>query len=78
MKTAISVPDDLFARADELARRTGVSRSEIYVLALREYVIARDSEHVLRALNLVDSTQGSSIDEDLMQAQVEILSEWEE
>lgn len=78
MKTAISVPDDLFARADELARRTGVSRSEIYVRALREYVIARDSEHVLRALNLVDSTQGSSIDEDLMQAQVEILSEWEE
>lgn len=38
MKTAVSVPDDVFERAERLARREGRSRSEVYSAALREYV----------------------------------------
>ena len=38
MKTAVSVPDDLFAQADRLAKRSRRSRSEVYSAALREYV----------------------------------------
>jgi metal-responsive CopG/Arc/MetJ family transcriptional regulator len=36
MKTAVSVPDDLFAQADRLAKRSRRSRSEVYSAALRE------------------------------------------
>ncbi len=42
MKTAVSVPDDLFRRADELAHRLGKSRSEVYQDALAEYLARRE------------------------------------
>ena len=38
MKTAISLPDDLFDSADELAQQLGVSRSELYARAVAEYL----------------------------------------
>lgn len=39
MKTAISVPDGLFERADRLAHRLGKSRSQVYREALAEYLM---------------------------------------
>jgi predicted transcriptional regulator len=51
MKTAVSIPDELFRRADELARRLGKSRSEVYREALADYVARRDPGAVTRALN---------------------------
>jgi metal-responsive CopG/Arc/MetJ family transcriptional regulator len=38
MKTAISIPDDVFEEAEQLARREGRSRSDVYSAAVREYV----------------------------------------
>ena len=40
MKTAVSVPDDVFEKADRLARATGRSRSDVYSAALSEFVFA--------------------------------------
>ncbi len=51
MKTAVSIPDDLFHRADELASRLGKSRSQIYREALADYVSRRDPGAVTRALD---------------------------
>ncbi len=51
MKTAVSIPDDLFRRADELASRLGKSRSEVYRDALADYVARRDPAAVTRALD---------------------------
>lgn len=51
MKTAVSIPDDLFHRADELASRLGKSRSEIYREALADYIARRDADAVTQALN---------------------------
>ena len=48
MKTAVSVPDDVFEKAERLAHREGRSRSEVYSAALREYV-ARHSPDELTA-----------------------------
>ena len=38
MKTAVSLPDDLFRLAEAAARRLGVSRSELYANAIAEYL----------------------------------------
>lgn len=38
MKIAVSVPDDVFARADALAAERGISRSQVYTQALRAYL----------------------------------------
>ena len=51
MKTAISIPDDVFAEAERLARRLKTSRSELYSRALREYVARHGSERVTEALD---------------------------
>jgi antitoxin MazE6 len=51
MKTAVSIPDELFRRADELAGRLGKSRSELYREALADYVDRRDPGAVTGALN---------------------------
>jgi metal-responsive CopG/Arc/MetJ family transcriptional regulator len=51
MKTAVSVPDDVFERAERLARRAGRSRSELYSAALREYVARHAPDEVTEALD---------------------------
>jgi antitoxin MazE6 len=51
MKTAISIPDPIFKTADRLARRLGVSRSELYVRAISNYVEEHKNENVTELLN---------------------------
>jgi metal-responsive CopG/Arc/MetJ family transcriptional regulator len=51
MKTAVSVPDDVFNRAERLARNAGRSRSEVYSAALREYVARHEPDEVTEAVN---------------------------
>lgn len=53
MKTAVSIPDDLFRQADELAARLGKSRSEVYREALADYVARREPREVTRALDAI-------------------------
>jgi predicted transcriptional regulator len=38
MKTAISLPDEVFEQAERLASRLKVSRSELYAKALQDFV----------------------------------------
>ena len=51
MKTAVSIPDELFGRAEELAQKTGKSRSQVYQEALLEYLLRRDPEAVTQAMD---------------------------
>ena len=53
MKTAISIPDDLFDSADELARRMGMSRSRLYAEAVSEYVAKHRDQDITRRLDEV-------------------------
>jgi len=51
MKTAVSIPDDLFAGAERLARRTKKSRSRLFSDALKEYLARHAPEEITEALN---------------------------
>ena len=73
MKTAISIPDDLFATAELLAARLGVSRSELYVTALREYVAAHHYDRVTERLNAIYDQEPSRLDPALMELQMRSL-----
>lgn len=53
MKTAISLPDDIFEQAERLARRLGKSRSALYREAVAEYVARRDPDAVTEAMDRV-------------------------
>jgi metal-responsive CopG/Arc/MetJ family transcriptional regulator len=60
VKTAISLPDALFKSADALARRLGVSRSELFANAVAEFIAQYDRSQLTERLNAV---YGSSLDD---------------
>lgn len=51
MKTAVSIPDDVFQQAERLAKRTKRSRSRIFSDALREYVARHSPDEITEAIN---------------------------
>jgi metal-responsive CopG/Arc/MetJ family transcriptional regulator len=51
MKTAVSIPDEVFEGAERLAKRSRKSRSQIYSDALREYVARHSPDEVTEALD---------------------------
>jgi len=78
MKTAVSIPDKLFHEADDLARRLGKSRSQVYQEALAEYVRRRDPRAVTEAMNAVIDEVGTEVDPWVAEASRQLLlrSEW--
>ena len=52
MKTAVSIPDDVFEQAETLAHRAKRSRSEVYARALSEYVARHAPDRVTEAMDL--------------------------
>ncbi len=69
MKTAISLPDDLFDSADALAEQLGVSRSELYATAVAEYLAKHANQDVTARLNDVYGDQSEGLDPALRSAQ---------
>lgn len=63
MKTAVSIPDDVFAGAEKLARRTKRSRSAIYSAAIREYLARHSGDAVTEAMNsVIETVDGTGAD----------------
>lgn len=79
MKTAISIPDELFTVAEDAAQRLGVSRSELYRRALREFLAKHDVQAVTEALDAVYSGQpeASQLDPSLARLQLASLADEE-
>ena len=69
MKTAISIPDEIYHSADQLAKRLSMSRSELYSKAVSNYINAHKNEAVTKALDQIYTKENSEIDPviDLMQ-----------
>lgn len=78
MKTAISLPDDLFAAVDALARKRGVPRSRLVAEALSEYVAKHRRSRITERLDAVYSTEAPTVDEPIRAAQRRVLkrNEW--
>jgi metal-responsive CopG/Arc/MetJ family transcriptional regulator len=51
VKTAISIPDDTFARVEEHAAALGMSRSEFFTRAVRRYMEQLDAESLTGRIN---------------------------
>jgi metal-responsive CopG/Arc/MetJ family transcriptional regulator len=78
MKTAVSIPDEVFQQAEELARRTETSRSALYARALAEYVARHTPDQITEAMNRVCDQVGLGADPFTSVAARRILerSEW--
>ena len=62
MKTAVSIPDEIFQRAERLAKRGRRSRCELYAAALDEYVARHSPDEVTDAMNRVCERVGGEED----------------
>ena len=51
VKTAISIPDETFARAEEQAAALGMSRSEFFTRAVRRYIEHLEAESLTGRIN---------------------------
>lgn len=65
MKTAISVPDEVFEAAERAAKKLGVSRSEFYANAVREFIERYGREGITETLNEVYASIQSDLDKPL-------------
>jgi hypothetical protein len=63
MKVAVSIPDDVFAEAESLAKQLKASRSEIYSRALGEFLGRHAPDRVTEQMNDVISSVGEGTDD---------------
>ncbi|MCY3669490.1 MAG: hypothetical protein OXH14_00205 [Alphaproteobacteria bacterium] len=78
MKTAVSIPDDIFERAERQASQERRSRSEVYAAALDEYLARRAREEITDTMNRVCDEVGGTDDAFLSAAGRQVLdrAEW--
>ena len=62
MKTAVSVPDEVFDEAEHLAKHLKISRSELYAKALAEFVSRHSPDAVTDSFNRACSAVQGELD----------------
>ncbi|HEY8054853.1 MAG TPA: ribbon-helix-helix domain-containing protein [Terriglobales bacterium] len=73
MKTAVSLPDELFQQADRMARKLGVPRSRLFATALEEYLARHRDRHITARLDRVYEHESSALPPPLRRAQARTL-----
>jgi metal-responsive CopG/Arc/MetJ family transcriptional regulator len=75
VKTAVSLPDDLFRQAESTARRLRVSRSALYAKALAEFLNRQDANAITERLNDLYSRHPAKVASGLHRAQLKSLKQ---
>lgn len=75
MKTAISIPEKLFESAEQFARGRGMSRSELYATALRQYLEEHRGEMITGRLDEIYGQESDGLDLDIARLQARSLPE---
>jgi predicted transcriptional regulator len=70
VKTAVSLPDDLFKLAEAAARKLHMSRSQLYATAIAEFLDRRQARKITKRLNEIYSGQPAKLDPALHSAQL--------
>jgi metal-responsive CopG/Arc/MetJ family transcriptional regulator len=73
VKTAISIPDGVFRKAERVAKRLGLSRSELYAKAVDSFVSQWDAKEIRAALDAVYEKEDSRLDPVLGRLQSDAL-----
>lgn len=78
MKTAVSIPDDVFEGAERLARKTKRSRSKIFSEALKEYLHRHSPDEVTEEMNKACNDIGATEEQFVSAASRQVLkkTEW--
>ncbi len=69
MKSDISIPNPVFHAAENLARKMGISLSELYTAALNSYVAEHQKENITETLDRIYATEPSTLEPELVKMQ---------
>jgi metal-responsive CopG/Arc/MetJ family transcriptional regulator len=69
MKTAISIPDAIFNEAERYARNIGMTRSQLFTIAVKSYVKTNQHNQITEDLNKIYGQENSEIDLELSKMQ---------
>ena len=75
VKTAISIPDDVFEAAEAAAKRAGISRSQLFVEAVKLFLRTHRDGGVTERLNQVYDGVDSRLDPALLRMQLASIRE---
>ena len=73
MKTAISVPNDVFELSEKLAKKLKVSRSQIFAMGVRKLGEEYDDEDIIARINEVCKEVDTSLDPAIKKYQNRII-----
>jgi len=73
MKTAVSIPDDLYESAERLSQERGIPRSQLYAIALRYYIELQQGDSIRKTLNAYYAGEDSRLHPTLRKAQAKAL-----
>ena len=62
MKTAISIPDNVFSKVEFFARKRKITRSALFTIAVDEYIQQNQQGDITKELNEVYPIEESSLD----------------
>ena len=74
MKTAISIPDEVYEEAEKTARHLGLARSQLYTQAIIEFIERYDRDRISKKLDALYSPAESGKDHS-MQAGLDTFRE---
>jgi metal-responsive CopG/Arc/MetJ family transcriptional regulator len=78
MKTAISIPDNLFIAADQYAQAHGFSRSNLYAKAIASFLEQHPKNYITDQLNKIYEKNSSELDSKISAIQFNSINkeEW--
>jgi len=62
LKTAISIPENIFLQADETAKVMGLNRSRLYTAAIAEFLEKHREDSIKAKLNEIYANENSRVD----------------
>ena len=69
MKTAVSLPDEIFESAERFATQRGLTRSALYAQALEAFLSANEIDPLTEAINRVADQVDTRLDSNLKRLQ---------
>lgn len=73
MKTAISVPNDVFELSEKLAEKLKISRSAVFAMGVKKLAEEHDEEELIAQINRVCEKVDTSLDPAVRQYQNRML-----
>ena len=78
VKTAVSLSESILFEADKLAKSRSTSRSQIFELALSEFILRHQNQQMLEQLDAVydNSTEEIELTQKMKSVHQSIVEEW--